>query len=324
MGWVLSGMYHHYPRPINSIQTYLISTMKEDEIDLHTILQKFWEVEEVPENKQTRDPDDQCCEDIFAQTHCRLTDGRYMVRLPLKCAPPAMVNEIRQSALGSFRSLQLRLRRNPSLGRTYEQFMQMYESLGHMERVPESDLKNLSVWYLPHHAVVQQTIGEPKIRVVFDGSRRTSHLRSLNDHLLAGPPLQRDLTLILTNWRRYVYAFTADIVKMFRQIWVHPRDRDLQRIWWAPLHQTEPIEYRLTIVTYGTACAPFDAMRTLEQLANDEGNRFLLGARCIKENTYIDNIFAGADDLETAVEIRNELIALMRTAGIDLDKWASN
>ena len=54
---------------------------------------------------------------------------------------------------------------------------------------------------------------------------------------------------------------------MFRQIRVRPEDQDLQRIIWA-LKPNEPlVDYRLTTVTYGTAYAPFLAIRTLTQLS---------------------------------------------------------
>ncbi|GFX27643.1 uncharacterized protein TNCV_107411 [Trichonephila clavipes] len=57
---------------------------------------------------------------------------------------------------------------------------------------------------------------------------------------------------------------------MFRQIKVHEKDVDWQRMLWRD-SPTEPIrEYRLTIVTYGMSSAPFLSTRTLRQLAIDE------------------------------------------------------
>ena len=115
---------------------------------------------------------------------------------------------------------------------------------------------------------------------------------------MSGPALQSDLSLILLNWRKYRYVFTADIVKMFRQIRIRPDDQDLHRILWTPSPEERPADYRLTTVTYGTACAPYLAMRTLVQLAPDESRIFPLGVSCLQHNTYVDDIFAGAHDLE--------------------------
>ncbi|XP_076298585.1 uncharacterized protein LOC143217827 [Lasioglossum baleicum] len=197
--------------------------------------------------------------------------------------------------------------------------MSIYEELGHMERVPFDEMNNSKAWYFPHHAVVQS-----KIRVVFDASRKNTEGCCPNDFLMKGPALQRDLCLILLNWRRYRFVFTTDVVKMFRQIYVASEQRDFQRIVWSPSHSDPPVDYRLTTVTYGTACAPYLAIRTLQHVAIDEGARFPLGASCLNSNTYVDDIFAGADDLSDALKTRQELVDMLHTAGIELDKWAAN
>lgn len=62
----------------------------------------------------------------------------------------------------------------------------------------------------------------------------------------------------------------------------------------------------------------------LSQLIQDEGHRFPLGARCLKSETYVDDTFAGADELSIAIQKRVELTKLLGSAGIQLDKWAAN
>jgi len=86
---------------------------------------------------------------------------------------------------------------------------------------------------------------------------------SLNDILQVGAAVQQDLYLIVLRFRTHQVCFTADIAKMYHQIIVHPRDRDLQSILWR-YSSEEPIqEYRLTTVTYGTSSAPFLATHCL-------------------------------------------------------------
>ncbi|XP_017892659.1 uncharacterized protein LOC108632519 [Ceratina calcarata] len=222
-------------------------------------------------------------------------------------------------AMRSLAHTHRRFDRDSNLALEYRKFMLAYEQLGHMERVPPSEVENPRAWYLPHHAVIQS-----KIRIVFDASRKTSLGKCLNDFLMKGPALQSDLALILLNWRRYRYAFTADVVKMFRQIRVAPDDQDFQRIVWSPSRSDPPIYFRSTTITYGTACAPYLAIRTIRQIASDEGARYPLGASCLNNNTYVDDIFAGADELSAAKRIREELVSMLRAAGVELDKWAAN
>jgi len=87
-------------------------------------------------------------------------------------------------------------------------------------------------YYLPRHAVYKKTSTTTKLRVVFDGSCKTSTGISLNDTLMVGPTIQENLFSILTRFRTFKYALTADINKMYRQVLVNPNQTSRQRILW--------------------------------------------------------------------------------------------
>ena len=82
--------------------------------------------------------------------------------------------------------------------------------------------------------------------------------------------------------------------------------------------------YQLLTVTYGMACAPYLAIRTLRQLAADEGSRFPGAQKAIYNDTYVDDIVTGADDTSAAVALRDELMSLLKSGGFPLRKWVSN
>ncbi|XP_066600002.1 uncharacterized protein [Prorops nasuta] len=187
-------------------------------------------VEEVPDSTHLLSPDDEMCETIFRDKHYRNLTGRYVVRLPLRSELPSVFEQSRRLALNSYHSLFRRLDRDPDLAQEYYNFMEEYERLGHMSLVPDEEINIARTWYLPHHAVVQRDLPNRKIRIVFDASRRTAEQHCLNDFLFRGASLQSDLSLVLLGWRQYRFVFTADIIKMFRQIVVHQDDQDLQRI----------------------------------------------------------------------------------------------
>ncbi|XP_029176360.1 uncharacterized protein LOC114944556 [Nylanderia fulva] len=192
-----------------------------------------------------------------------------------------------------------------------------------MEPVPEAEIKGNGSYYLPHHAVVKTADPSGKIRVVFNASFRTSTGASLNDLLLPGPKLQAELWLILTRWRLFQVAFTTDIVKMFRQVRINREDADLQRIVWRADAESEVRDFRLVTVTYGTTPAPYLAIRTLLQLAEDEESRFPQGASAIRNHTYVDDILAGANTLADALELKLQLEGLLQAGGLHLSKWAA-
>lgn len=60
-----------------------------------------------------------------------------------------------------------------------------------------------------------------KLRVVFNGSSRTTNGYSLNNIFHAGSKLQIDISEILLWTRTHRILFSTDIIKMFRQIAVH-------------------------------------------------------------------------------------------------------
>ena len=221
-------------------------------------LQKFWRLEEISE-EPTLSIDDQRAEEFFQKTHQRLLDGRYVVKLPFKSQENLNFGNSFSVALHRLHSIERRFLSNPSLKEQYQMFMDEYLSLGHMEEVPAAEIYQSShkSYYLPHHAVFKNDSSTTKVRVVFDGSAKTNHNTSLNDSLLVGPTIQRDIFSVCLRFRRHLYTISGDIEKMYRQIRISRDDIDYQRILWRK-NPDEPVKhFRLLTVTYGTACAPF-------------------------------------------------------------------
>ncbi|GFX01569.1 uncharacterized protein TNCV_3970721 [Trichonephila clavipes] len=111
---------------------------------------------------------------------------------------------------------------------------------------------------------------------------------------------------------------------MFRQILIDPAQRDLLRIMWKTGANEEPVIYRLKTVTYGTASAPFLAIRTLKQLAMDESSRFPLASKVVLQDVYMDDVMSGAQNLDTACQLQCQLQNMLDTCGMKLHKWNSN
>jgi len=129
-----------------------------------------------------------------------------------------------------------------------------------MSLVSEPPNGSENIVYLPHHGVFKENSSSTKLRVVFDASAKNNRGISLNDALFVGPVLQDNLIDIVMRFRFYPIAITADLQKMYRQVLVHQKDRDFQRILWR-FSFDEPVrEYRLNTVTYGQACVSYLAI----------------------------------------------------------------
>lgn len=177
-------------------------------------------------------------------------------------------------------------------------------------------------FYLPHHAVIKSSSNTTKLRVVFNGSLKTNSGLSLNDILMTGPTIQDDLFLLLIRFRFYIYVLLADVEKMYRQFLIREEDRKYQKIFWNKGNQLQ--EYHLNTITFGFAPSSFLAIRCLHRLAEDEGHDFLLAAKILKRDLYVDNLITGASTITEAQEICNQMNALLSKACLKLRQWASN
>ncbi|KAG8239589.1 hypothetical protein J437_LFUL018341 [Ladona fulva] len=95
-------------------------------------------------------------------------------------------------------------------------------------------------------------------------------------------------------------------------------------IYWRPKPTDPLLVYKLTTVTYGVTSAPFLAIRTLHQLAKDEGDKFPRAADVLKSQTFVDDIISGADSVQDALCLQKELTQLLSLGGFQLRKWCSN
>jgi len=136
--------------------------------------------------------------------------------------------------------------------------------------------------------------------------------------------LQDDLFSILTRFRTFQYAMTADITKMYRQVFIHESQRSLQRIFWRESPQEDLKTFELLTLTYDTAPASFLAIRPIHKLAADESELYPIGSKIVLRDFYVDDLLTGASTLQEALEIKQQTIELLKKVGSELTKWSSN
>lgn len=315
-GWVLSGLVKTTQHTTVNLASLHINS------ELNAAVKRFWEMESFSECDNWTE-EEKTCDTHFKTTYKRDVDGRFIVKLPLKPNWTSLGSS-KSSAISRLKQLELRFKRNPALKSGYIEFMREYLELGHMQRV-STELADLpTCYYIPHHAVMKEESTTTKLRVVFDASNKTTNGQSLNDVLMVGPTLQSTLYVILLRFRKYAFALTADVTKMYRQVKINEEHQDLQRIVWRE-NEIDPInEYRLTTVTYGTASAPFLAVRSLNECATLSANEYPDSSKAILRDMYVDDLITGAATEREAIERQQEISSILRSGGMDLRKWSSN
>ncbi|XP_033213767.1 uncharacterized protein LOC117170833 [Belonocnema kinseyi] len=258
LGWVVAGCFHQVLA--KHAKVYCNFTKFSD-------LSLLWEFD-ASRTASMRSVEEEACESNYVKNTERDELGRYTIHLPFN-ENKIKIGESRQTAFNRFHSLERKFEKDPRVRSQYFECIQIYLNENHMTPLKNEESSDRG-FFLPHHAVIKTSSLTTKTRVVFDGSCKSSSGISLNDALMVGPTIQDDLFSTFTRFRTFLVALTADIEQMYRQIQLTNELRLFHKILWRET-PTDPIKVNtLNTVTFGTASAPFLAIRTLHQLAEDE------------------------------------------------------
>jgi len=298
LGWIIAGSAPS--KPPSRTSTCGLTNLEEQ-------VAKFWTIEELVMDKhQPREEID--CEAHFTRSVFRDKNGRYTVSLPFRKSSKRL-GDSKNMAFRRLIALERKLRTDHALKIEYSRIMEEYLKLEYMSVIddPEDD-----GYYMPHHAVIKESSNTTKVRVVFDASAKTSNGVSLNDVLMVGPTIQNKLFSHLIRFRAYKYVITADIEKMYLQVRLHESDRRYQRILCRRHKEIET--FQLNTLAFGVSSSPFLATRVIQKLADDERGIYPRTARILESHLYVDDLLTGANNINEARSIRNEITALLAGA----------
>ncbi|XP_047504423.1 uncharacterized protein LOC125049318 [Pieris napi] len=311
-GWLVAGPLHSYSHK----QSNVIHCNFTKEISDN--LTKFWNLEELPLSELTMSPEDEFCEHHFQETTKRLVNGRFCVKMPFRESPEQALGNSYMMAEKRFLNLEKKLDKNSDHKDKYTQFIKEYERLGHLSKVDRPSFG----YFLPHHCVIRETSETTKLRVVFDGSAKTSSKKSLNDIQYTGPVVQDELFNILIRFRQHRFVLTGDIMNFYRQFSIDPSQRHLQLIIWRD-NKVQPLEIaELQTVTYGTNSAPFLSTRCLKQLALECNDPIV--SEVIQKDFYIDDMLTGSSSEHELHHIYRKVIEVLNSACLPIHKFRTN
>ena len=83
-------------------------------------------------------------------------------------------------------------------------------------------------------------------------------------------------------------------------------------------------DFRMSRVTFGISSSPCLASQVLRQVADDYASVHSEAAKEIKQSLYVDDVLTGAQTVEQAVHLRQELNLLLGKGLMTLRKWRAN
>ena len=323
-GWVISGPATRLHSSATAAHPANLAHLQPEEPPLTQVVQEFWAAEEAPgDGEPSLSAQEQQAESHYSNNTLYLSDNcRYQVTLPKKIDLFPLGDSLAQAISRFLANEKSLLKRN--IYELFQAVIQQYLDLGHAEQVPLSEPTPHSVYYLPMHAVFKDSSSSTKLRVVFDGSATATSGTSLNQALLVGPTLQPTLSEILMKFRSYPIALNADISKMYREVALHPDDKDLHRFIWRATPTGPLLQYRMCRVTFGVSASPYLAVRTLQQTARDHGEGYPEASAHILQNFYVDDFLGGADSTQEALQLYTDIRSILHKGGFNLTKWRSS
>lgn len=107
---------------------------------------------------------------------------------------------------------------------------------------------------------------------------------------------------------------------MFTQIFLKDEYRNFHKILWRNDFNEEYKIYALCTVKYGSANAPFLAVRSLIELANRSISKFVKASDIIKRDFYMDDILTECDSKEELIRLKQEVSENMKLGRFELHR----
>ena len=270
LGWTCVGRLPALSsaKRIAYARTFRIQTLYKTHLDEQ--LREMWEIDSLG----VRNSDDNQLnqEEILAMSKVkksrRWIGGRYEVAIPWKEEFPSLPDN-REEAEKRLFSLERNLLKRPEVAKRYKEAMNANIEKGYVRKLEPNEGEDSPSWYLPHFPIIREDRETTKVRIVFDSAARCNGF-SLNDVMLTGPKLQRDVLEILLRFRLKPVALVADIKEMFSQVVLAEKDRKYHRLLWRDLDPTRPVDvYEAVRLTFGDRASPYLAQFVLRSHARD-------------------------------------------------------
>ncbi|KAK6751110.1 hypothetical protein RB195_002841 [Necator americanus] len=234
--------------------------------NLDESIEKFWKRESFGTGDEACCSDDATCVDFFnATTRYNEREKRYYTRLPFKVEKSCLPDNFNHS-LACLRSNWKALTKKSEYLDRYNDIIQDQLQKGIIGELPPSQTTQPGT-FLSHHAVINESKKQTKIRLVYNGSARVRNAPSLNDCLYRGPVLLPDLSGILLKIRLTLILLTGDIEKAYLMVGLQECDRPSTKFLWLQNHRHPPTNDNLIFyflrVPFGLICSKFILAATI-------------------------------------------------------------
>lgn len=294
---------------------------------IYRLIERFWEVESLPDDKVPKmTAAELYALDIMLSTRRLCEDGRYEVGCLWKKGEPNFENNY---CYAIKRLDALPRSKKYDWSKVYEWMDEIFlswEKEGKIFQVHTETPRTDKGFYWPVFPVVRGGTASrmSRCRPVFDGAAAGGpNKRSINSALHKGPNFANGMVPVMLRFGRGPVAWVADLSEMFPNCKLNPEtDGIYHKFLWR--RGDKVIVYQSIGHVFGNKGSPAVAMFVVQTRAEELQEKYPDGADTILNSTIIDDNMDSFEDIEYALRVRDECIAIYGSCGMELKKMASN
>ena len=328
-GYLVSGPQEGIENSCFNTCCFLSNDLSPKDRELNSLVEHYFSLDsfgtEIPEKD-----DDSLVVDFFKSNLARNGDGRYVSRFLYKENLYDQLPDNFNHSKHKLNYLYKNLTCNDQLV-AYDSVIQEQLDAGIVEIVESPDEIVGNLHYLSHHPVFKASSETTKLRVVYNGSFKSSKkVPSLNDVLYQGPNILASLLRNLLGFRFYNKAIIGDIQKAYLQIELDRRDRDVTRFIWLkditkPLSDSNIVILRFCRVLFGLIVSQFILLFVLSaHFKLYHGTSYDALVRKLERSFYVDDLSSGVDSIEEGKRFYIDSKKVLSEAKFPLVKWYTN
>ena len=159
--------------------------------------------------------------------------------------------------------------------------------------------------------------------MVYDAAAKYRNC-SLNEHLLEGPDLLKNLVSIVIRFRLGQFTVTSDIEQMFHQVRVREEDRAALQFLWRENPNDYIDDYKMNVHLFSRNDSLCVVNFVIKEIGKDKYDTDHVVAKSIDEDFYMDDFIKSGNSLETLIHTITSVTNTLSQYGFRLHKWIYN
>ena len=220
-----------------------------------------------------------------------------------------------------------RLQKDPTFEPVYEKQLKDLIDMGFARELEEGELDEWIAlgkpyYYIAHQTKVDESNKTTPVRVVFNSSQKFAGF-SLNKSWDLGPDVMANLQAVLLRFRSDVVAAQGDIRKMFYMIRV-AKEEEMMQLWiWKFQGEDKIRTFAMTRLVMGNKPSTNISVVAVRETAElfDFKQRYPEAHATLVKDTYVDNVFLTAPDMESLFKKIQEIEKISAAGGFKFKPW---